>query len=145
MVVIESSCSSEIFIIICSHFLRDCLLEVKGKLVIWLCPTILVCDLRNINEVINAAVVLLLNLLPYCNDKKPFNCVPKNYPFQVSDNYSLFENEFLKPNICIAALKKLALLNMEGCPVTARCLESLTGMYCVCFLFILVSMLFQVC
>ncbi|XP_073021117.1 uncharacterized protein [Primulina eburnea] len=34
----------------------------------------------------------------------------------------------------LRALKKLALLNMEGCPVTARCLESLTTLGALLFL-----------
>lgn len=30
-------------------------------------------------------------------------------------------------SVCFAALHKLELLNMEGCPVTAACLESISG------------------
>ena len=42
----------------------------------------------------------------------------------------------------LAGLHKLALLNMEGCPVTAACLESLSGYIlkkCLAFILIIVK------
>lgn len=42
-----------------------------------------------------------------------------------------FCNKFCGYNFCVAGLHKLSLLNLEGCPVTAACLESLSGFYSV--------------